>query len=95
MCKARNCHGAILLLFARVDNNRVKTPDRDQAIVKPALIGRDSGPDQKCLARLERAGVIRRAYRGRLEGIVRVLPPAAEPGGDIVAAIIKERRNGR
>lgn len=51
--------------------------------------------DEGRLARLERAGVIRRARRGRIEEILRVPPPAPEPGGDIVAAILDERRSGR
>ncbi|HSY51562.1 MAG TPA: hypothetical protein VLC46_22355 [Thermoanaerobaculia bacterium] len=55
----------------------------------------DTGPDEGRLARLERAGVIRRARRGRIEEIVRVPPPTAEPGGDIVAAVLEERRSGR
>jgi hypothetical protein len=47
------------------------------------------------LARLERAGIIRRAGLGRLDEILRVPPPAPEPGGDILAALIEERRTGR
>jgi hypothetical protein len=52
-------------------------------------------PDEGRLARLELAGVIRRARRGGLEEIVRVPPPAPEPGGDIVATVLEERRSGR
>jgi len=61
----------------------------------PELTAGDAGPDQARRARLERAGVIRRARRGPLEEIVRVLPPAPEPGGDIVAAVLEERRSAR
>ena len=63
--------------------------------VEPVLSAGDAGPDEARLARLERAGVIRRARRGPLEEIVRVLPPAPEPGGDIVAAVLEERRSAR
>jgi len=55
----------------------------------------DGGPDEGRLARLERAGVIRRARRGRLEEILRVPPPRAETGGDVLAALLDERRTGR
>jgi hypothetical protein len=55
----------------------------------------DAGPDEERLARLERAGVILRARHGRLKEIVHVSPPAPEPGGDIVAAVLEERRIGR
>jgi hypothetical protein len=51
--------------------------------------------DKGHLARLERTDVVRRARRGRMEEILRVPPPAPEAGGDIVAAILEERRNGR
>jgi prevent-host-death family protein len=71
--------------------------DRNQPIARlePVLSVGDAGQDEGRLARLERAGVIRRARRNRLEEIVRVPPPAPEPGGDIVAAVLEERRSGR
>jgi len=51
--------------------------------------------DEERLARLERAGIIRRARHSRLEEIIRVLPPAPELEGDIVAIVLDERRSGR
>lgn len=71
--------------------------DRSQPVARlePVVSGGDAGPDAGRLARLERAGVIRRARRDRLDEIWRVLPPAPEPGGDIVAAVLEERRSGR
>ena len=51
--------------------------------------------EHRRLARLERAGVIRRARRGRLEEILRVPPAAPRAGGDVVAALLAERRTGR
>ncbi|HEX3110752.1 MAG TPA: type II toxin-antitoxin system prevent-host-death family antitoxin [Thermoanaerobaculia bacterium] len=70
--------------------------DRSHPIARlePVVSGDDAGPDEGRLARLERAGVIRRARRTRLEEIARVLPPASEPGGDIVDALLEERRRG-
>lgn len=54
-----------------------------------------AGPDEGRLARLERVGVIRRAPRARLDEILRTPPPAPEPGGDILATLLRERRSGR
>jgi prevent-host-death family protein len=65
------------------------------ARLEPAVSAGNAGPDEGRLARLERAGIIRRARHGRLEEIVRVAPPAPEPGADIVAAVLEERRRGR
>jgi prevent-host-death family protein len=71
--------------------------DRNQPVARlePVVSASSAGPDEGRLARLERAGIIRRARHGRLEEIMRVLPPATEAGGDIVAAILEERRSGR
>ena len=66
----------------------------DRARHEPVSAG-DADPDEERLARLERTGVIRRARHGRLEEMGRIASPAPEPGGDIVAAVLEERRNGR
>jgi prevent-host-death family protein len=79
-------HGETILITDR---------SRPVARLEPVVGAGDAGPDEGRLARLERAGVILRARRARLEEIVRVAPPAPEPGGDIVAAVLEERRNGR
>jgi hypothetical protein len=47
------------------------------------------------MARLERAGIIRRVGGGRLDEILRVPPPSPKPGGDIVLALIEERLTAR
>jgi len=59
---------------------------------KAAVAEKGQGPDERRLARLERAGMIRPASRRRLEEIFRVPP---EPGGDVLAALLDERRSGR
>jgi hypothetical protein len=64
-------------------------------ISESMLTASGAGPDEERLARLERAGVIRSSRHGRLDEVVRIPPPASEAGGDIVAAILKERRSGR
>jgi len=71
--------------------------DRSRPIARLEPMGREgaSGPDEGRLARLERAGVIRRASRERLDEILRVPPIAPAHGADIVAAVIEDRRGGR
>ena len=82
---ARVRHGETILVTDR---------GRPVARLEPVAAG-DAGADEGRLARLERAGVIRRASRARLDEIVRVPPPAAQPGGDILAVLLDERRTGR
>lgn len=74
----------------------VLVTDRGRPVARlEPIAGADAGSDEARLARLERAGVIRRAASARLDEIVRVPPPAAEGGGDIVAVLLDERRSGR
>jgi prevent-host-death family protein len=68
---------------------------RPVARLEPVASGGDAGPDEGRLARLERAGIVRRASRGRLAEILRVAPPAPQRGGDVLAALLDERRSGR
>lgn len=68
---------------------------RPIARLSPVASAGDAGPDEGRLARLERAGVIRRGSGERLDEILRVPPPAPEPGGDVLAALLEERRSGR
>jgi prevent-host-death family protein len=71
--------------------------DRSRPIARLGPMGTEggSGPDEGRLARLERAGIIRRASRDRLDEILRVPPIAPRRGADIVAAVIEERRGSR
>ena len=55
----------------------------------------ETDADERRLARLERAGVIRRARRAQSAEILRRWPPPAESGGDILAVLLEERREGR
>jgi prevent-host-death family protein len=79
-------HGETILITDR---------SRPVARLEPVATGEHAGPDEGRLARLERAGVIRRARRGRLDEVLRVPPPAPEPGGDVLEALLDERRSGR
>jgi prevent-host-death family protein len=71
--------------------------DRSVPIARLEPVGGSDapGPDEGRLARLERAGVIRRARRAHLDDIARVPPPAAEAGADILNVLLAERRGGR
>jgi prevent-host-death family protein len=85
-------------LLDRVRNGEtVLITDRSRPIARlePVATVADPGPDEGRLARLERSGVIRRARTGRLEEILRVPPPVAETGGDVLEALLDERRTGR
>lgn len=79
-------HGETVLITDR---------SRPVARLEPVASAEASGPDEGRLARLERAGIIRRARHARSEEIVRKPPPAPESGGDILAALLDERRKGR
>ena len=79
-------HGETILITDR---------NRPVARLEPVLSGEHAGPDEGRLARLERAGVIRRARRGRLDEILREPPPSPAAGGDVLEALLEERRGGR
>jgi prevent-host-death family protein len=79
-------HGESILITDR---------SRPVARLEPVVGAGGGGPDEGRLARLERAGVIRRARHARLDEILRVPPPATERSGDIVAAVVAERRSSR
>jgi prevent-host-death family protein len=79
-------HGETILV-----TERGRPVARLEPVARPAEPGLDEGR----LARLERAGIIRRAREGRMDQIARVPPPAPVAGGDIVAVLIDERRRGR
>lgn len=68
---------------------------RPVARLEPATGTVDAGPDEGRLARLERAGIVRRARRARLDEILRVPPLAPSGGADILEALLDERRRGR
>lgn len=68
---------------------------RPVARLEPITTARDPGPDEGRLARLERAGIIRRARHGRLDEILRVPPPAPKAGADVLGVLLDERRTGR
>jgi prevent-host-death family protein len=93
--EAKNSLSALL---DRVRNGEtVVITDRSRPVARLEPMGNEAtpGPDEGRLARLERAGVIRRAARGRCDGILRTPPIPVARGADAVAALIDERRSGR
>jgi len=93
--QTKNGLSALLDRVRQGDTILITDRSRPVARLEPVASAEDAGPDDGRLARLERAGVIRRAARRRLSEILRVPPPAPVPGADAVAALIRERRSGR
>lgn len=70
--------------------------DRDQPVarlepVRPS----DEGAAGSRWARLERRGVIRRGTGAPVASILEKAPPSPTGGGDVVAALLAEREDGR
>jgi prevent-host-death family protein len=85
-------------LLDRVRNGEsIVITDRKRPVARlePVPAGGGQGDDEGRLTRLERAGIVRRARLSRLEEILRVPPPEPEAGGDVLAALLDERRSGR
>jgi prevent-host-death family protein len=93
--ETRNGLSALLDRVRHGETFLITDRGRPIARLEPVIGTSEYGPDEGRLARLERAGVIRRARRGRLGEILRVPPPAPERGGDALAALLLERRSGR
>jgi len=53
------------------------------------------GDDEGRLARLERSGVLRRGRGGTVEEILKAEPPRPTGRGDVLRALLDERRSGR
>jgi prevent-host-death family protein len=92
--ETKNALSALLDRVRHGETVLITDRSRPVARLEPVSSAGD-GPDEGRLARLERAGIIRRARHGRLDEILRTSPPAPEAGGDVVAALLDERRSGR
>ena len=79
-------HGETILITDR---------SRPIARIEPVALSPAGGADAGRLARLERAGLIRRGRLPRADEILKTLPPKPEPGADILATLLDERRRGR
>lgn len=93
--QTRNSLSALLDRVRQGESIVITDRSRPVARIEPVVGSTASAPDDGCLARLERAGVIRRVRGGRLDEILRVPPPTPTRGGDILAALLHERRSGR
>lgn len=93
--QTRNSLSALLDRVRHGETVLITDRRRPIARLMPVVGATEAGSDEGRLARLERAGIIRRAGRARLDEILRVPPPVPEPGADVVAAMIEERRAGR
>ena len=67
--------------------------DRDQPVARLESVAAGGGAHDDKLARLEAAGLIRRAQSQRLPETLRAAAPAVERS--VVEALIAERRDGR
>src|SRR3989304_8651506 len=90
--QTRNSLSALLDRVQHGETVLITDRRRPIARLMPVVDANEAGPDEGRLARLERAGIIRRAGRARLDEILRVPPPVPEPGADVVAALIEERQ---
>jgi prevent-host-death family protein len=68
---------------------------RPVARLEPILASREPDADAGRLARLERAGVVRRARSPRLAEILNTAPPSPVAGADVVQVLLEERRAER
>ena len=93
--ETKNSLSALLDRVRHGETILVTDRGRPVARLEPVTSPGEPGPDEGRLARLERAGIIHRAREGRMDQIARVPPPAPAMGGDIVAALLDERRSGR
>ncbi len=94
--ETKNSLSALLDRVRHGESILITDRSRPVARLEPVTTGTGKpGPDDGRLARLERAGVIRRGRTERLDEIWRVAPPVAQAGGDILEVLIDERRSSR
>ncbi len=93
--ETKNGLSALLARVRHGESILVTDRGRPVARLEPVTGAGERGPEEGRLARLERSGIIRRARRARVDEILRAAPPAPEAGGDILAALLDERRAGR
>lgn len=72
--------------------------DRKVPVARLVPVTSDAEPDPDAagrLARLERAGLVRRGSMRRVAAVLDEAPPSAAGGGDVLAALLEERRASR
>ena len=93
--QTKNSLSALLDRVRQGESILITDRSRPVARLTPVADSADSGDDPGRLARLERAGLIRRVRVSRLDEILCVAPPKPEAGGDVLAALLDERRSAR
>jgi prevent-host-death family protein len=93
--QARNTQSALIDRVRQGESIVITDRSRPVARLEPLAGSAGLSEDAGRVARLERAGIIRRAGGERREEILRVPPPEAARGGDILAVLLEERRDGR
>src|SRR5947209_2422905 len=68
--------------------------DRGRPVARLEPAASQGDDDQGRLARLERAGIIRRGS-GRIPEILREPPPQPQNGASVLRSLLEERREGR
>lgn len=85
-------------LSALIDRVRagesVVITDRGVPVARLEPMANYPDPDGR-IARLERAGIIRRGKAPPPIDLIRETPPAVEPNGSVLEALLEERRTGR
>lgn len=79
-------HGESVLIMDR---------GRPVARLEPAMAEGGGGDDEGRLARLERAGIIRRPASAQTEKLLLEPPPKAKRGASALRALLEEREHGR
>lgn len=92
---ARNTLSALIDRVRQGESVVITDRSRPVARLEPVAGSADPSEDEGRVARLERAGIIRRPRAQPLEEILRVPPPGATRGGDVLAVLLEERREGR
>ena len=90
--ETKNRLSALLDLVRSGETVVIVDRGRPVARLVPAVGNEDAGDDEARLARLERAGLIRRGNGKRVD---RLLTPPPDVGGGVLEALLEERREGR
>jgi antitoxin (DNA-binding transcriptional repressor) of toxin-antitoxin stability system len=91
--QTKNQLSALLDLVKQVT---VLIMDRDRPVARlEPVVSTEFADDEGRLARLERAGIIRRAKAPPPLDILREPPPKPKEGGSVLQALLEEREEGR
>jgi antitoxin (DNA-binding transcriptional repressor) of toxin-antitoxin stability system len=92
--QTKNQLSALLDLVKQGETVLIMDRDRPVARLEP-VVSTEFADDEGRLARLERAGIIRRAKAPPPLDILREPPPKPKEGGSVLQALLEEREEGR